>query len=88
MDDFVSVRKFKIFNTNNLWINLRAMIDIVKAGKMQMEIIKNPKTMEDGTNIIQLEEAAGAAIKNFKGGAGGLSFYSLLLYDFDESVTR
>lgn len=25
VEDFKSVRKFKIFNTNNLWINLKGM---------------------------------------------------------------
>jgi len=25
VDDFKSVRKFKIFNTNNLWINLKGL---------------------------------------------------------------
>lgn len=25
VEDFKSIRKFKIFNTNNLWINLRGM---------------------------------------------------------------
>ncbi|EUB60986.1 UTP--glucose-1-phosphate uridylyltransferase [Echinococcus granulosus] len=44
--DFLNAKKFNIFNTNNLWINLRALY------------------------IIQLEEAAGAAIKSFNKSMG------------------
>ncbi|KAL3312995.1 UTP--glucose-1-phosphate uridylyltransferase [Cichlidogyrus casuarinus] len=69
-DEFISVRKFKIFNTNNLWMNLESLIGLVKNNKMHMEVIKNPKTLNNGCNIIQLEEAAGAAIKNFSNGIG------------------
>ncbi|KAH0827462.1 UTP-glucose-1-phosphate uridylyltransferase [Lanmaoa asiatica] len=63
VDDFKSVRKFKIFNTNNLWINL-------KDGGMDLDIIVNPKVTDDGQSIIQLETAAGAAIKHFKNARG------------------
>ncbi|KAG6378218.1 UTP-glucose-1-phosphate uridylyltransferase [Boletus reticuloceps] len=49
-EDFKSIRKFKIFNTNNLWINLKALKRIMA--------------------VIQLETAAGAAIKHFKNGHG------------------
>ncbi|VDQ16198.1 unnamed protein product [Trichobilharzia regenti] len=70
VDDFASVRTFKIFNTNNLWIDLRALHRCVKEKTLQMEIIVNPKTLDSGTNILQLEEAAGAAIKSFNGAFG------------------
>lgn len=70
MDDFASVRTFKIFNTNNLWIDLEALHRSVKQKTLQMEIIVNPKTLDSGTNILQLEEAAGAAIKSFNGAFG------------------
>jgi len=63
--EFQSIKKFKIFNTNNLWINLRAIKRIVEAGSMgQIDIIANPKSV-NGTNVIQLETAAGAAIQFF-----------------------
>lgn len=65
VDEFSSVRTFRIFNTNNLWINLPAMYEAVKAKTLQMEIIVNPKTLDSGLNILQLEQAAGAAIKSF-----------------------
>ncbi|CAH8474221.1 unnamed protein product [Schistosoma turkestanicum] len=70
VDDFASVRTFKIFNTNNLWIDLQALHRSVKQNTLQMEIIVNPKTLDSGTNILQLEEAAGAAIKSFNGAFG------------------
>jgi UTP--glucose-1-phosphate uridylyltransferase len=37
---------------------------------MDLEIIINPKATEDGQAVIQLETAAGAAIKHFKGAHG------------------
>ena len=30
MEDFKSVRKFKIFNTNNLWVNLKGAFDAAR----------------------------------------------------------
>ena len=37
---------------------------------MDLEIIINPKAMDDGQAVIQLETAAGAAVKHFKGAHG------------------
>jgi UTP--glucose-1-phosphate uridylyltransferase len=37
---------------------------------MDLEIIINPKVMDDGQAVVQLETAAGAAIKHFKGAHG------------------
>ena len=34
---------FRIFNTNNLWINLKAMLRTIQEGTLRMEIIVNPK---------------------------------------------
>ncbi|KAI9463620.1 UDPGP-domain-containing protein [Lactarius psammicola] len=70
MEDFKSVRKFKIFNTNNIWINLRALKRVMETEAMDLEIIINPKQTDDGQAVIQLETAAGAAIKHFKGAHG------------------
>jgi len=67
VEDFKSIRKFKIFNTNNLWINLKALKRVMSDEGMDLEIIINPKAMGDGQAVIQLETAAGAAIKHFKG---------------------
>ncbi|TPX30740.1 UTP---glucose-1-phosphate uridylyltransferase [Synchytrium microbalum] len=70
MDDFKSIKKFKIFNTNNLWISLKAIRRNLDNQTLNMEIIVNTKTLDGGEKIIQLETAAGAAIKHFKGGHG------------------
>ncbi|XP_078000704.1 UTP--glucose-1-phosphate uridylyltransferase-like isoform X2 [Glandiceps talaboti] len=70
VDEFKSVTKFKVFNTNNLWINLAAIKRNVQQKKLDMEIIVNNKTLDNGINVIQLETAVGAAIKNFEGAHG------------------
>jgi len=70
LEDFKSVRKFKIFNTNNIWINLRALKRVMENEGLDLEIIINPKNMDDGQAVIQLETAAGAAVKHFKGAHG------------------
>ncbi|KAI0032462.1 UTP--glucose-1-phosphate uridylyltransferase family [Vararia minispora EC-137] len=70
IEDFKSVRKFKIFNTNNIWIHLPALKHVMETDGMELEIIVNPKAMDDGTPVVQLETAAGAAIKHFKNGHG------------------
>jgi UTP--glucose-1-phosphate uridylyltransferase len=70
VDEFKSVSKFKIFNTNNLWVNLAAMEAVVKNHMLELEIIVNPKTLDNGLNIIQLETAVGAGIKCFEGAIG------------------
>ena len=64
------VRKFKIFNTNNLWINLKALKRIMDTEGLELEIIINPKTTDEGHAVIQLETAAGAAIKHFRNAHG------------------
>uniref|UniRef100_A0A915K9V3 UTP--glucose-1-phosphate uridylyltransferase n=1 Tax=Romanomermis culicivorax TaxID=13658 RepID=A0A915K9V3_ROMCU len=69
-DEFKSVSKFRIFNTNNLWCNLSSVANLVDSDMMEMEIIVNPKHLEEGIEIVQLETAVGAAIKNFKGAVG------------------
>merc|ERR1712223_1156504 len=70
LEDFKSVKKFPVFNTNNLWINLPAIKRIVEEGTLDMEVIVNPKSLDDGVNVIQLETAVGAAMKCFEKGIG------------------
>jgi UTP--glucose-1-phosphate uridylyltransferase len=60
----------RIFNTNNLWINLKAVERAIEDGSLHMEIIKNNKLTDKGQNVIQLETASGAAIKSFNGACG------------------
>jgi len=70
VDEFKSVNKFRIFNTNNLWISLPAMSRLVEKKQFHMEIIVNPKTLDSGLNVIQLETAVGAGITSFEGAIG------------------
>lgn len=65
VDEFKSVKKFKIFNTNNLWMHLRTIEKLVEEDKLELEIIVNHKHLETGIDIIQLETAAGAAMRYF-----------------------
>ncbi|TKS86029.1 UTP--glucose-1-phosphate uridylyltransferase [Collichthys lucidus] len=46
VDEFKSVSKFKIFNTNNLWISLAAIKRLQEQKAMDLEIIVNPKVQE------------------------------------------
>ncbi|KAI8636007.1 UTP--glucose-1-phosphate uridylyltransferase family [Parasitella parasitica] len=70
LDDFKSIKKFKIFNTNNLWINLKAVKRVMDEAAMDLEIIVNNKTTDSGEKVIQLETAVGAAIKHFRNAHG------------------
>ncbi len=44
-EDFKSVKKFNVFNTNNLWINLDSIQRIMQENTLDMEIIVNPKSL-------------------------------------------
>jgi UTP--glucose-1-phosphate uridylyltransferase len=82
--DFTSVKKFKIFNTNNLWVSTRAIRRLFDDSTFGLDVIVNEKTVEvpqpspdpterNGnatTKILQLETAAGAAIKHFPNSRG------------------
>jgi UTP--glucose-1-phosphate uridylyltransferase len=70
VDEFKSVQKFKIFNTNNLWIKLEAIDQLVQMGGLDMEIIINNKHLDNGLDVIQLETAVGSAMKDFEGAIG------------------
>ncbi|KAL0672819.1 hypothetical protein Bca4012_000800 [Brassica carinata] len=69
VNEFKSIEKFKIFNTNNLWVNLKAIKKLVEADALKMEIIPNPNEV-DGVKVLQLETAAGAAIRFFENAIG------------------
>ncbi|XP_052195053.1 UTP--glucose-1-phosphate uridylyltransferase isoform X1 [Diospyros lotus] len=51
VNEFKSIEKFKIFNTNNLWVNLNAIKRLVEANALKMEIIPNPKFFEHAIGI-------------------------------------
>lgn len=70
VEEFKSVSKFKIFNTNNLWMNLQAVKRLVVEDAFDLEVIVNPKRTSNGTNVIQLETAVGAGVKCFENSIG------------------
>ncbi|CAC9889350.1 unnamed protein product [Aureobasidium pullulans] len=76
VNEFKSIKKFKYFNTNNIWMNLRAVKRIVENNELAMEIIPNGKSIpadkkgEADVSIVQLETAVGAAIRHFHNAHG------------------
>ena len=70
MEDFMSVKKFDVFNTNSLWISLSAIKRVVTEDILDMELIVNPVTLDSGSNGYQLVTAIGAAMKCFDNAVG------------------
>jgi UTP--glucose-1-phosphate uridylyltransferase len=70
VEEFKSIKKFKIFNTNNLWLNLKAVKRVLASKELDLEIIVNHKTTSADAQVIQLETAVGAGIKHFKNAHG------------------
>jgi len=70
VDEFKSVKTFKFFNTNNIWAKLDAIERVLNEKSMNMEIIVNNKTLDNGLRVIQLETAVGAAMKCFENAIG------------------
>ncbi|MBW6513370.1 MAG: UTP--glucose-1-phosphate uridylyltransferase [Candidatus Syntrophosphaera sp.] len=68
LEEFQNIQKYQYFNTNNLWIDLKALQWNLIAGEgiMLLPLIINPKVV-DGTPVYQLETAMGAAISVFNG---------------------
>lgn len=73
--DFQNIHKYAYFNTNNLWIDLRALADMLAAhqGLPMFPLLTNrkPITPSDvhSPPVVQLESAMGAAIANFESAA-------------------
>ena len=69
--DFQDIRQYAFFNTNNLWINLEALHDLLQAsgGLPRLPLIVNRKTIDptrpDSPPVVQLEAAMGSAISCF-----------------------
>lgn len=74
-EQFQDIRRYKFFNTNNLWIDLRALDALVKktGGVPALSLIINRKTLdprdEKSPAVLQLETAMGSAINSFAGAA-------------------
>lgn len=70
--DFTSIKKFKIFNTNNIWVSLAGIRRVLcEERSLDLDVIVNHKIVEaTGEKVIQLETAVGAAIRHFRGSHG------------------
>jgi UTP--glucose-1-phosphate uridylyltransferase len=74
VDAFQDTSRHRYFNTNTLWVDLRALREVLSgAGVLDLPMIVNKKTVDPGdkgsTPVIQLETAMGAAIGVFEGAA-------------------
>ncbi|MFH1114755.1 MAG: UTP--glucose-1-phosphate uridylyltransferase [Pseudomonadota bacterium] len=63
-ETFMDVNRFRVFNTNNVWVDLDALDKVLANGSLNLPIIRNRKTVA-GTDVVQLETAMGAAIGSF-----------------------
>jgi UTP--glucose-1-phosphate uridylyltransferase len=70
---FRDFRRWRYYNTNNLWVDLRALDDTLEraGGVLELPLIVNRKTVDPrdagSTPVVQLESAMGAAIESFQG---------------------
>jgi UTP--glucose-1-phosphate uridylyltransferase len=69
---FQDIRRYRYFNTNNIWINLKALKNLFDRRKMiNLPLILNAKTLDprDETSppVYQVESAMGAAVSLFDG---------------------
>jgi UTP--glucose-1-phosphate uridylyltransferase len=72
-DSFRDFRRWRYYNTNNLWVDLRVLADTLQRadGVLELPLIVNHKTVDprdsDSPAVLQLESAMGAAIESFPG---------------------
>lgn len=71
-DAFRDIRHYRFFNTNNLWINLKFLKNIIETHKtVRLPMILNPKTLdprdEESPPVFQVETAMGSAVSLFEG---------------------
>jgi UTP--glucose-1-phosphate uridylyltransferase len=68
IDAFQDIERHRYFNTNTLWIDLRALSQVLdeRGGVLGLPMLVNRKTVDpgdpDSTPVLQLETAMGAAI--------------------------
>ncbi len=70
-ESFRDFRRWRYYNTNNLWVGLRALADALgrRDGVLELPLIVNRKTVDprdpNSVAVLQLESAMGAAIEIF-----------------------
>lgn len=72
LDAFRDIDRYHFFNTNNLWVNLGYLKELIREkGAVRLPMIVNPKTLDprDETSppVFQVETAMGAAVSLFEG---------------------
>lgn len=73
LSQFQDISKHQFFNTNNIWLDLIAVKEVMdeNEGVLPLPVITNRKTVDprdgDSSPVIQLEQAMGAAIEAFDG---------------------
>ncbi len=73
LDQFQDIRRYRYFNTNNLWIHLPALQAILAShdGVLELPLIRNEKPVDpthpNSPRVYQLETAMGSAIALFPG---------------------
>jgi UTP--glucose-1-phosphate uridylyltransferase len=71
VESFQDTARHRFFNTNTLWVDLKALAGVMDGGAIDLPMIVNRKTVDPGdkssTPVIQLETAMGAAIGVFEG---------------------
>jgi len=71
--EFQDVDRYRHFNTNNIWLDLLAVVRVARShdGTVPLPLISNRKTVnprdKSSRKVIQIETAMGAAIEVFEG---------------------
>jgi len=74
IDAFTDIHRYPLFNTNNIWVNLTFLKNLLDSQKIiHLPLILNPKTLnprdEASPAVYQIETAMGSAISLFEGAA-------------------
>lgn len=73
LEHFQDIERHQYFNTNNVWLNLEALRDVLaqNEGVLPLPVIRNAKTVDPrnpkSKPVYQLETAMGSAIECFEG---------------------
>jgi UTP--glucose-1-phosphate uridylyltransferase len=73
LERFADIDRWRYFNTNNLWVDLRALAEVLEEndGVLGLPMIVNKKTVDPSDKstpeVFQLETAMGAAVGVFEG---------------------
>lgn len=73
ISEFQDVSRYRQFNTNNIWLDLEAVVKVARThdGTVPLPLISNRKTVNPrdkaSRKVIQIETAMGAAIEVFEG---------------------